>query len=119
MTFAGEPRNHHRYDHAHESPRVMTGPLVLLAVFAIGIGWKLPAFMPGIFSNLGVETLLDQNRPVGTLATKTWRADPRARGAQRARQPCLGDQVPRRHRRDYGGPPWHPRSQRWFTCGAR
>ena len=25
MTFAGEPRDHHRYDHAHESPRVMTG----------------------------------------------------------------------------------------------
>ena len=25
MTFAGEPRDHHRYDHAHESPRVMYG----------------------------------------------------------------------------------------------
>ncbi|MEX0977705.1 MAG: proton-conducting transporter membrane subunit, partial [Pirellulales bacterium] len=23
MTFAGEPRDHHRYDHAHESPKVM------------------------------------------------------------------------------------------------
>ena len=42
MTFAGKPRDHHRYDHAHESPPVMTRPLVLLAVFAIGVGWTLP-----------------------------------------------------------------------------
>ena len=26
MTFAGEPRDHHIYDHAHESPRVMCAP---------------------------------------------------------------------------------------------
>lgn len=70
LTFAGDPRDYHRYEHAHESPWTMAGPLVLLAVFAVGIGWKLPSFMPGVFSNLGVETLLDQNRPVGTLADK-------------------------------------------------
>ena len=35
MTFAGQPRDHHVYDHAHESPRVMTMPLVILAVFAV------------------------------------------------------------------------------------
>ena len=40
MTFAGEPRDHHVYDHAHESPRVMTVPLVMLAVFAVGVGWS-------------------------------------------------------------------------------
>lgn len=33
-TFAGEPRDHHVYDHAHESPRVMTVPLIILSVFA-------------------------------------------------------------------------------------
>ena len=70
MTFAGEPRDHHRYDHAHESPPVMTGPLVLLAVFAICAGWSLPAFLPGVLSNFGVEHLLEQARPVGTLASK-------------------------------------------------
>ena len=63
MTFAGKPRNQERYDHAHESPRVMTAPLVLLAVFALGIGWTVP----GTFWN--VTNLLDQARPVGTLAT--------------------------------------------------
>jgi NADH-quinone oxidoreductase subunit L len=63
MTFAGKPRNQHRYDHAHESPRVMTGPLVLLAVFALGVGWTVPG------TNLKVTNLLEQARPVGTQAT--------------------------------------------------
>jgi len=63
MTFAGKPRNQQRYDHAHESPRVMTMPLVVLAVFAIGIGWTLPG------TNLSVTNLLEQGRPLGTLAT--------------------------------------------------
>jgi len=34
MTFAGAPRDHHVYDHAHETPWVMVGPLLLLSVFA-------------------------------------------------------------------------------------
>jgi len=70
MTFAGEPRDHHRYDHAHESPRVMTGPLVLLAVFAVCAGWSFPELCPGVLKNFGVENLLEQARPVGTLADK-------------------------------------------------
>lgn len=35
MTFFGEPKNQHVYDHAHESPLVMTGPLYVLAFFAM------------------------------------------------------------------------------------
>ncbi len=58
LTFAGKPRNHHRYDHAHESPAVMTRPLLLLAVFAVCIGWPF----------LHVTALLEQARPLGTLA---------------------------------------------------
>ncbi len=33
-TFAGKPRDQHVYDHAHESPWVMTAPLLVLSVFA-------------------------------------------------------------------------------------
>ncbi len=58
LTFAGQPRDPHRYDHAHESPRVMTGPLLVLAFFALGIGWPI----------FHVNELLEQGRPVGTLA---------------------------------------------------
>lgn len=38
LAFFGEPRNRHLYDHAHESPRVMTVPLWVLAVPAAGLG---------------------------------------------------------------------------------
>jgi NADH-quinone oxidoreductase subunit L len=38
MTFYGEPRDHHLYDHAHESPRVMTLPLTALAVGSAVLG---------------------------------------------------------------------------------
>lgn len=71
MTFAGEPRDHHRYEHAHESPQVMTGPLVVLAVFAVCAGWNFPSWAPGSLANFGIEHLLEQARPVGTLATST------------------------------------------------
>jgi NADH-quinone oxidoreductase subunit L len=57
MTFTGEPRNHHRYDHAHESPRIMTMPLVILAVFAVAVAW--PVFQ--------LAYSLDTARHPGTL----------------------------------------------------
>lgn len=41
LTFHGEPRDHHKYDHAHESPWVMVGPLVVLAALSIFI-WYTP-----------------------------------------------------------------------------
>ena len=38
MTFYGEPRDHHLYDHAHESPSVMTLPLIALAAGTVVLG---------------------------------------------------------------------------------
>jgi NADH-quinone oxidoreductase subunit L len=38
MTFYGEPRDHHLYEHAHESPAVMTLPLTALAVGTAVLG---------------------------------------------------------------------------------
>lgn len=63
MTFAGEPRDHHLYDHAHESPKIMYYPLVVLAVMAIGVGWQIPG--------PSVRNLLDQAKPAGTDLTMT------------------------------------------------
>jgi NADH:ubiquinone oxidoreductase subunit 5 (subunit L)/multisubunit Na+/H+ antiporter MnhA subunit len=40
MTFAGQPRDSHRYDHAHESPPNMYMPLVILSVFAVAVAWS-------------------------------------------------------------------------------
>jgi NADH-quinone oxidoreductase subunit L len=41
MTFKGEPRDHHAYDHAHEAPKSMWVPLVTLATLAFGSGFAL------------------------------------------------------------------------------
>ncbi|MBU1678262.1 MAG: NADH-quinone oxidoreductase subunit L [Bacteroidetes bacterium] len=41
LTFHGEPTDKHKFDHAHESPRLMVYPLVLLAVLSIFI-WYTP-----------------------------------------------------------------------------
>jgi NADH:ubiquinone oxidoreductase subunit 5 (subunit L)/multisubunit Na+/H+ antiporter MnhA subunit len=61
MTFIGKPRDHHVYDHAHESPKVMYVPLIILAAFAFAVGWPL----------WGMTDLLEQARPSGTLETAT------------------------------------------------
>ncbi len=34
LTFQGEPRDQHAYEHAHESPPVMSWPLILLGILA-------------------------------------------------------------------------------------
>jgi len=41
MTFTGKPRDHHVYEHAHESPWLMTVPLILLAILSVGVAWPL------------------------------------------------------------------------------
>jgi NADH-quinone oxidoreductase subunit L len=47
VVFFGKPRDHHAYDHAHESPLVMTLPLVFLAILSIAGGWGsyIPHFL--------------------------------------------------------------------------
>ncbi len=65
MTFAGTPRDHHVYDHAHESPRIMYMPLVVLALFAVFVGGEL--------RGLSVQNLLEQARPAGSLVTSVGR----------------------------------------------
>ena len=64
MTFAGEPRDHHIYEHAHESPKVMYRPLIVLAVFAALVGCTVPDWVP-LVGGLGVQNLLEQARPAG------------------------------------------------------
>ncbi len=60
LTFAGNPRDGHVYHHAHESPRVITVPLLVLALLAAVSAWNVP------WIGLGLEPLLRQARPLGT-----------------------------------------------------
>jgi len=61
MTFAGEPRNQKRYDHAHESPKAMYVPLVILSVFAVSVAWP--------FFDISLSNYLEQARPAGITAS--------------------------------------------------
>ncbi len=70
------------------SPRVMTVPLVMLAVFAVCAGWTLPSAMPTTIANFGVENLLDQARPVGMLGDKRGVLMPDLVVPDEHRQPC-------------------------------
>jgi NADH-quinone oxidoreductase subunit L len=63
LTFAGNPRDGHVYHHAHESPRVMTVPLMILALMAVIVAWSIPWF-GGV--KLGLGPLLRQSQPAGT-----------------------------------------------------
>ncbi|AMV24773.1 NADH-quinone oxidoreductase subunit L [Gemmata sp. SH-PL17] len=44
LAFTGAPRDAHVHEHAHESPSVMTVPLVILALFSVGIAWGWPVW---------------------------------------------------------------------------
>lgn len=54
LTFAGEPRNQERYDHAHESPATMYAPLIVLSVMAIAVAWN---WLQGILGGLIVAVV--------------------------------------------------------------
>jgi NADH:ubiquinone oxidoreductase subunit 5 (subunit L)/multisubunit Na+/H+ antiporter MnhA subunit len=56
MTFVGKPRDHHVHEHVHESPPTMYVPLLVLAFFAVAIGWN---------RLFGVPALLEQAQPEG------------------------------------------------------
>ena len=98
MTFTGKPRDQHVYEHAHESPWVMTVPLIVLAVFsvvrrlglaAVGRRGELPgAHDPPRAARRGDGRL----RRTSPTTTSSWRrrrrrpsaADDRAHGARAA-----------------------------------
>jgi len=65
LAFLGEPRDTHAFEHAHESPRAMTIPLMVLAagsLLAVGLGW--PAAFGGAFR---IEHILEPSLTFGQL----------------------------------------------------
>lgn len=52
LTFAGEPRDKHVYDHAHESPWIMVAPLVVLSFFAMFCAFGYPTGEDGPLASL-------------------------------------------------------------------
>jgi NADH-quinone oxidoreductase subunit L len=65
LTFFGTPRDHHKYDHAHESPANMWVPLVILATLSFQF-WFTPWF----------GTLVQKPKAVANLAAIAAQAQP-------------------------------------------
>ncbi len=66
MTFLGEPKDHHKFDHAHESPPNMWVPLVVLAIFSFSFWFKSPFVEKGWF-----QTLITKPATVADIAKAT------------------------------------------------
>jgi NADH-quinone oxidoreductase subunit L len=88
MTFVGEPRDRHRFDHAHESPLSMTAPLMILAVVSvvsagfIGLGghW-FENRIDGIFEPYGLEMAVMEGEAASHDLVATLGALPAEEGA--------------------------------------
>lgn len=70
MTFNGKPRmDHHTEEHLHESPWVVTLPLIVLATASIGAGWLIePILFGGYFGN-AIE-ILPQHEAIAKMAAE-------------------------------------------------
>ena len=74
LTFTGKPRDHHVHEHAHESPWVMTVPLIILAVFSVGVAWGWPLWDADA-SYLGhvlAQVRAGRGRPSRSTTSGTW-----------------------------------------------
>jgi NADH-quinone oxidoreductase subunit L len=72
MTFWGEPRDHHIYDHAHESPPLATIPLLTLAVLCFGFWWGGHLVGGDIVPVPGVSVQVASHVEHGKTETKGW-----------------------------------------------
>jgi NADH-quinone oxidoreductase subunit L len=68
MTFFGEPKDHHKYDHAHESPPNMWVPLVILATLSFSFWFKSPFVEKGWFQTLVQKPASVANLPKAPAA---------------------------------------------------
>ncbi|KAF0152550.1 MAG: NADH dehydrogenase subunit L [Ignavibacteria bacterium] len=82
LTFHGEPRDHHKYDHAHESPKLMVAPLVILAALSVFIwytpnpiaadsGWVLSSWIKTPTQVVPNETRFDFMKPDAAFETNS------------------------------------------------
>lgn len=72
VVFHGTPRERESYDHAHESPKVMTVPLLVLAVGALFAGFlNLPALFGGHQQvSHWLAPSLTETHPHGSVSTE-------------------------------------------------
>ena len=79
LTFHGKPGDAHKFDHAHESPKAMSVPLMILAFMAVvAAGGALPANMGGeaLGSNWFMNRVNDRILVQGSLLASEGLAEP-------------------------------------------
>ncbi len=82
ITFHGEPKDHQKFEHAHESPFVMVMPLVVLATLSVFIwytpnpfnaeqGWVLSKWIEKPVLHTPVDTRFDFMKPDKSLSVES------------------------------------------------
>jgi len=70
MTFHGKPRmDHHTEEHLHESPWVVTLPLVLLAIPSIGAGWLIGPMLFGDYFGSAIQ-IMPQHEAIAKMSAE-------------------------------------------------
>ncbi|SFW33982.1 NADH-quinone oxidoreductase subunit L [Nitrosovibrio sp. Nv17] len=70
MTFHGEPRmDHHTQEHLHESPWVVTLPLVVLAIPSIAAGWLIGPMLFGGYFGEAIR-ILPEHEAIASMAAE-------------------------------------------------
>jgi NADH-quinone oxidoreductase subunit L len=68
LTFFGHPRDHHKYDHAHESPANMWVPLAVLATLSFSFWFQNPISGKSWFKDLVPKPVSAVHAPASALA---------------------------------------------------
>lgn len=70
MTFHGKPRmDHHTEEHLHESPWVVTLPLVVLAIPSIGAGWLIGPMLFGDYFGSAIQ-IMPQHEAIARMSAE-------------------------------------------------
>ncbi|MEO6824654.1 MAG: NADH-quinone oxidoreductase subunit L, partial [Nitrosospira sp.] len=70
MTFHGKPRmDHHTEEHLHESPWVVTLPLVILAIPSVGAGWLIGPILFGDYFGSAIY-IMPQHEAIAKMAAE-------------------------------------------------
>ncbi len=101
MTFTGQPRNQEMYDHAHESPKSMAIPLIILAILSFPIvnKWSFESYVKApeqphgslsghAMRNASVEPILMAEAGVSDAVEEHTTANSHAEGAAHGHSPA-------------------------------
>ncbi len=119
MTFTGEPRDHHVYEHAHESPWLMTVPLVVLAVCSVvrrlglaAVGRRRRACWSSTSTTPSPTSVHGRLRP-RSRTRRIWK------GGRLRRRSATASATVARDMHRHGRRPGPGRWSRWASCSRR